>query len=134
MPRNMSANHDNVVVIGEDMDLLVVLIGLCNVSNVYFMKPGKGKTTQRIYSPLGAIDKIAAKHIFFLHAMSGCDTTSALYSQGKRKYLNILAKSTGLQNIVDIFNNPDAAVDEVIKAGLLFLVHLYGFSGKQRLP
>ena len=62
--------------------------------------------------------------------MSGCDTTSALYSQGKRKYLKILAKSTGLQNIVDIFNNPDAAVDDVIKAGLLFLVHLYGFSGK----
>jgi hypothetical protein len=36
------------------------------------------------------IDKTVADHILFLHAFSGCDTTSALFNQGKMKFINVL--------------------------------------------
>lgn len=83
---DMAHNHDNVIIIGEDVDLLVILIGLYNSPTVYFLKPGKGNITQKIYSPMSAVDRTVAKNILFLHAMSGCDTTSALYNQGKVEF------------------------------------------------
>jgi hypothetical protein len=87
---DMAHNHDNVIIIGEDIDLLIILIGLCNSPNVYFLKPGKGNISLKIYSPMSAVDRTVAKHILFLHAMRGCNTTSALYNQGKVKFLKIL--------------------------------------------
>lgn len=127
---DMAPNNENVVVIGEDVDLLVILIGLCHHTNVYFLKPGKCKSTQNIYSPISAIDRISAKHILFLHAMSGCDTTSALYNQGKIKFHKILKNNNDLQNEVEVFKNPDVDAECVANAGLLFLESLYRFCGK----
>ncbi len=56
----MAHNHDNVIIIGEDVDLLVILIGLCNSPNVYFLKLGKRNITQKIYSPMSAVDRTVA--------------------------------------------------------------------------
>jgi predicted nuclease of predicted toxin-antitoxin system len=57
---DMAHNHDNVIIIGEDVDLLVFLIGLCNSPNVYFLKLGKRNITQKIYSPMSAVDRTVA--------------------------------------------------------------------------
>ncbi len=126
----MAHNHDNVIIIGEDVDLLVILIGLCNSPNVYFLKPGKRNIAQKIYSPMSAVDRTVTKHILFLHAMSGCDTTSALYNLGKVKFLKVLKNNNDLQNMVEVFKNPGANSEVVTNVGLLFLLFLYGFCGK----
>ena len=40
-----SAFEDNVVIVVEDIDLLVILSQLApTIENIYFLKPGKGKT------------------------------------------------------------------------------------------
>lgn len=78
---SISSAFDSVIVVGEDVDLLVLLMALSTRSNIYFLKPGKGKTLQEIYSTQSIIHKIAADNILFLHAISGCDTTSALFNQ-----------------------------------------------------
>jgi len=53
---------------------------------IYFLKPGKGQTETKMYSSqsLTSYSKCQA-HILFLHAITGCDTTSALYQRGKTK-------------------------------------------------
>ncbi|GBM84067.1 hypothetical protein AVEN_157682-1 [Araneus ventricosus] len=101
----LAPTHLSVVVLGEDIDLFVILIGICTFDNVYFVKPGKGRIAEKMFAPHTASEKTIADNILFIHAMSGCDTTSALFNYGKMKH------------------NPEAVVD----AGNRFLVVLYGY-------
>lgn len=60
---SVSSTFDSVIVVGEDVDLLILLTALSTRSNIYILKPGKGKISQQIYSTKGIIDKTAADHI-----------------------------------------------------------------------
>lgn len=91
---SISSTFDSVIVVGEDVDLLILFTALSKRSNVYILKPGKGKNCQRIYSKDSIIDKTDADNILFLHAFSGCDTTSALFNYGKIKCANVLRKKS----------------------------------------
>ena len=42
------------------------------------------------------LDKVK-DHILFIHAVTGCDTTSAPYGKGKKSFLNQILKSKVLQ-------------------------------------
>lgn len=112
-----------------DVDLLILLTALSTRSNIYILKPGKGKISQQIYSTKSIIDKTAADHILFLHAFSGCDTTSALFNQGKIKCINVLRKNPDLNEVIQEFKNPNADPEIIAKAGERFLLALYGYSG-----
>lgn len=67
-----------VVIVGEDIDLLVLLTALApQERNIYFMKSGTGKIERKIYSShLLQSQKGFQNMILFAHAFSGCDTTS----------------------------------------------------------
>ncbi len=41
-------NHDNVIVINGDVDLLASFFGLCHLPRVYFFKRGRRKVTHKI--------------------------------------------------------------------------------------
>jgi hypothetical protein len=86
-------------------------------NSLYILKPGKGKISQQTYSTKSIIDKTAADHILFLHAFSGCDTTSTLFNQGKMKFINVLRKNPGLNEIMQGFKNPNADPEIIAKAG-----------------
>ncbi|GBL95470.1 hypothetical protein AVEN_34838-1 [Araneus ventricosus] len=80
-----------VVVVGEDIDLLVIMAASINSENIFFLKPGKGKVEDALY--YAATLNIAPQirdNILFLHAFSGCDTISALFREGKKKFINVL--------------------------------------------
>lgn len=106
----------------------MILIGLCSpdIKNVLFFKPGKGKVSQTLYNPHLAADKTLSDHILFLHAMSGCDTTSALLNQEKLKFLKVLQRNNDLQPVIDAFKDPHAYQDEIAEAGNVFLMARYG--------
>jgi molybdopterin biosynthesis enzyme len=40
---SVSSAFDFVIVVGEDVDLLILLTALSTRSNIYILKPGKGK-------------------------------------------------------------------------------------------
>lgn len=75
------------VVFGEDVDLLVLLIGRTSPDqNSFILKPGRGNIeTQIDSSGITSIEKYSHCnwHISFLHAIIGCDTTCALFHKGK---------------------------------------------------
>ncbi|GBN35230.1 hypothetical protein AVEN_75858-1 [Araneus ventricosus] len=80
-----------VVVVGEDIDLLVIMAASINSENIFFLKPGKGKAENALYC--AATLNIAPQirdNILFLHAFSGCDNISALFREGKKKFINVL--------------------------------------------
>ena len=63
------------------------------------------------------------KHLLFAHAITGCDSVSALYNIGKKKAIKILAAEDW--KILDVFTKPDATYDEISHAGEAFLLKLY---------
>lgn len=105
-------DYDSVVIVGEDVDLLVILTALASSkSSIYFMKPSKGKTDQKIYSSTSFQYPDIADHILFLHAFTGCDTTSTFFRQGKIKFIKLFQRDDNLQNISKCFGDPDAHPD-----------------------
>ncbi|KYN12193.1 hypothetical protein ALC57_15644 [Trachymyrmex cornetzi] len=128
------SEFDSVIIIGEDIDLLVLLTALAsNNQNIYLLKPGKGKIEQQIYSSTSLqVDKSVAENIAFVHAFSGCDSTSALFNQGKIKLLNILKQNTQLNEIVEIFREENADSHNISEAGERVLAALYGYSDDVR--
>ncbi|GBN45165.1 hypothetical protein AVEN_20723-1 [Araneus ventricosus] len=79
------------MVVGEDIDLLVIIAASTNYANIFFLRPGRGKAEDALYR--AATLNIASQirdNILFLHAFSGCDTISALFRQVKKKFINVL--------------------------------------------
>ena len=124
------SHHKVVVVVGTDSDLLILLTQLSQPDNcLYFFKPGSGTIPNKVYDirrvqrnlPVGF-----CHNLFFLHAMTGCDTTSALFRQGKKKAFKLLLKRSDLSKCVDVFNDPSSSECSVTSAGEEFLLALYG--------
>src|SRR6218665_1531659 len=66
-----------------------------------------------------------------LHAVTGCDTTSALFSHGKKKAF-LLAQTDSL-NVLEVFGNHGSSKEDVTRAGEEFLLKLYGARTVQTL-
>jgi hypothetical protein len=96
-------------------------------NNIFFLKPGKGKLPNNIYSPRSFQHSEKVKNsLLFLHAFSGCDTTSSLYRQGKKKFVKLAVQDEKLLEINEVFMCKDAHPDIIAEAGQTFLVALYG--------
>ncbi|GBN76959.1 hypothetical protein AVEN_194151-1 [Araneus ventricosus] len=93
--------------------------------NLYFRKCGKGRTPDVLYSTTSFKYKFS-RIILFIHAFSGCDTTSVLFGHGKTKFCSLLEKNRHLEEKIQVFFNSEATIDQVAKAGETFLIHLYG--------
>ncbi|KAJ8897328.1 hypothetical protein PR048_002674 [Dryococelus australis] len=89
---SLAPSNETVIVVGEHVNLLVTLTGLCRAENVFFLKPGKDNVTATTSYPTNAMSSPVAENILLLHAMSGCDT-SALFMQRKMKFLKTLEKN-----------------------------------------
>ena len=57
-----------------------------------------------------------AKHLMFLHVMTGCDTVSAIYRKGMRKAFNLVHKKQDYDQL-DTFTRAESTHKEVKKAG-----------------
>lgn len=83
----LSNNTECVVMVGEDIDFLVLLSALVSSScaNIYYFKPEKGKSDHVCYSANNfKYSKHIKDKILFLHAFSGCDTTSSAKKTDKK--------------------------------------------------
>lgn len=125
---------DSVEIIGEDIDLLVLLTALApKKSKIYFRKPAKGKTQEALFGPdsLKYSDCIR-NNILFLHAFSGCDTTSCHFNVGKLKHITTLKNRQDLLSAVHLFQEKNIHQRMLVEAGELFLIALYGGSKEEK--
>ncbi|GBN58031.1 hypothetical protein AVEN_80848-1 [Araneus ventricosus] len=83
---SVKSQYDNIFVVGENIDSLVLLTGLAPMKeNLYFRKCRKRRTSDVLYSTKSFKYKFS-RMILFIHAFSGCDTTSVLFDHGKQNF------------------------------------------------
>ncbi|KAL4105063.1 hypothetical protein QTP88_020338 [Uroleucon formosanum] len=117
------------VVVGEDVDLLVILIARTpSQKHIFFLKPGKGNVDTKIYSSTNSMDhyNFGREHILFLHAVTGCDTTSTFFNKGKVKVLKLLENRPDLQSAAAVFKNQNCSVQDIFEHGIKFILAMYG--------
>ena len=125
---------NTTVVVGEDVDLYILLIArTLPYQKIYFLKPGKGNTETKIYNPWSIVKyKDCRDHILFLHAITGCDTTCALFKKGKINVLKLLQKRPDLREAVEVFKQENCPPNTLINCGTQFILAMYG-APKQKL-
>jgi hypothetical protein len=70
----------------------------------------------------------AVKQLLAVHAISGCDTTSALFSHGKGSVFRKNVQSSETVPLMDVLSFQEATHDAVAEAGAKLLLLLYGGS------
>ena len=119
-----SAKHRNIVLIGEDTDLLVLLLHhSTGIKNYLFMqsesKVSKATTT-KLFNINILCDKLGTdicESILFLHAFSGCDITSRIYGVSKSAVLSLFVKNESFRLGSRMFYGSIASRDNIIQEG-----------------
>ena len=115
----------SVVVIGTDIDLLVMLVARATASTDMHMLCHSNPVTvfHEIQHAIGDTKNL----LMFPHAVTGYDTVSAICRQGKRKAFNMV------YDLLDTFTESGSTHDEVKRAGESFILKLYGASSSESL-
>ena len=98
------------------------------------MRTEATKKHKAIERDIGVISECigdARKYLTFVHAFGGCNTTSAVYAQGKLFRLKLLEKSKAAREEADVFMQKNVSPEAVCEAGRKMFVMLYG--GKNSL-
>ncbi|VDI11839.1 Hypothetical predicted protein [Mytilus galloprovincialis] len=125
------AQHSQVIVIGEDTDLLVILCSRSQSDhhNIYFKSEPKQSTLRiRIWDINKTKEKLGktiCNILPVIHAFTGCDTVSHIFGHGKGAVLKKNMSSQYLQEKAMTFLN-DSNHNEIAKAGEKIFLHLYG--------
>ena len=126
------AKQNSTKVISEDTDILVLLchhIKTCHKQVIYqSAKRPHGKVC-RIWD----INRTAKFHgdatcllLPFIHAITGCDTTSRMFGNGKTLVLKKVLTCEYLRQQGNVFMSERSTKDEVTKAGEEAISFLYG--------
>lgn len=122
----------SVSIIAEDTDILVLLIYFWNTEMAEILmrseaKKGCEEKVHDIAQLAQGLDRNIVKHLLFVHAWGGCDTTSATFNHGKSKVLKIVEKGRqDVLNICSVFDNSNASKEDIGKAGIQLFGILYG--------
>ena len=125
-----SASSMDTVLIGDDTDLLVLLLHHMppHSKDIFFASDREKNTKGRVWNIKEAKSKLGTfvcKHIPFLHAFLGCDTTSRLFGIGKGSLLKKFEEDKSLQQAATVFDNTNATQVQIDKAGEAAFVVMY---------
>ena len=124
-----AAEGHEVNVVVDDTDVFVLLMHHWkqNMADIYFFSAaGKKLKIWRIGDLVGQAGPMVTAHLLFLHAWSGCDTTSATFGQGKVSLMKKLKQSEEIQRISQLMMDPGATDEQIGEAGVRLFVIVYG--------
>ena len=120
----------NVVV--DDTDVLVLLMyhWKQSMAEVYFLSEvKKNMMAWKICDLVTKVGQVITSHLLFLHAWTGCDTTSATFGHGKTSLLKRIEESKEIQQLSSLISEHSATAEQTGEAGRRLFVITYG--GKQ---
>lgn len=124
------SQNSSVAVIGEDVDLAVLLVAKTPTDrDILLVKPGRGKVKTIVYSSQQLQQELKMKdnaHLLFLHAFTGCDSTSAAYRKSKVGFVKMYQKSKIIQRAADVFASGSSSPDSIETAGIMSTLSWYG--------
>jgi hypothetical protein len=134
---NLSSHHSRTIMRCDDTDVLVLLLYYWSrgmLSTEVFMHCGHSgqDTTRERYIPVHEIaNKLGSDVCNILpsvHALSGCDSTSAMYRMGKRTAYSVLTKNAeALQGLGDLHD-----ADTFLKSAMDFVLLMHGKKAKNQ--
>ena len=125
----------------EDTDVLVLLINRSpeiESHDILFIPHLKKSSKKKlriwpIKEVRTALGPELCKHLLFIHAFSGCDTTSRPYGMGKASVVKKVIHDEELRTCASIFVDPQSPKEKVIEAGDLAMRLLTGGNKKESL-
>jgi hypothetical protein len=126
-----------VVTVANDTDVLLLLLyhfeeSLADVFLRSDTNSGPSATTS-IRSVRSAIGDVAAQQLLVIHAIGGCDTTSAIYGHSKVTIYKKLTKSKAAVSLCSIIGGSNVSHCEVDAAGAELLNIIYGLKSNDKL-
>ncbi len=119
----MAAIYDKVLVIADDTDIFVLLVQHASGNHDICMK--RINDTLSIETARKCLGNEMCHILLFIHAMSGCDTTSAFYRIGKVKLFNMMQDSKMLRSYAMIFGIEETSKNDLAIAGELVIAQMY---------
>lgn len=125
------------VVVSEDTDVLLLLNALTPKDKiVYFLKPLRGKISEKVFSSQNILQNIekgktvrypnATNHILFLHAFSGSDTTSAFFNKSKLSTIKTFEENHDVWDSASTFEKREQSIEDLVLSGCKILLAVYG--------
>ncbi len=119
------------IVIGEDTDLLILLLHYCNekIEELYMKsepKNQKGGKMWNIIKLKKTLGNNLCDSILFCHAFLGCDTTSKPFGKGKATALKLLNTNVQFQSLSKVFYLHNCSIEEIDAAGASAMCMVYG--------
>ena len=123
-----SARERNIVLVGDDTDLLVLLCFYTSSDSfdLYFKPEPKANSRRRVWNMKKVKEQLGddvCHDLLFLHAILGCDTTSRVHGIGKAAALKKYVNSLHFREQAKVFNS-SSTVDDIVAAGENALVYL----------
>ena len=120
----------DTILVGDDIDLLILLIHHAPLDkhDIFFTSERKKNSMNHIWNIKGVktgLGTFVCKHMLFLHAVLGCDTTSRLFGIGKGSILKKFKEKAKLQKAALIFDNLHSTQAQIDQAGESALVLIY---------
>jgi len=114
-----------VTVVADDTDILVMLVHhfTDSMADIY-MQSLNAKTSIRAVRD--AIKLKATEQLLVIHAISGCDTTSALFGHGKASIYRQISSHPDTLTLTRAISAPTATCESVAQAGKQLLKIIYG--------
>ena len=117
--------HDDVVIIADDTDILELLVYHAHCSHQFYMETKHHIID--IHAAQQALEGVyVCRRLLFVHAMTGCDTTSAMFGVGKTKAFAVLQALEELSARVLMFGDFTTPKYVLFEVGETFLSALYG--------
>ena len=124
-------------VIGEDTDLLILLLYHADVNSkpLYFQssKRSGNKIIHDIISYKKILGNDICSDLLFLHAFTGCDSTSSIYEIGKASAFKKFLSNLEFKAIACSFTLDNQSNDDINLLGKTAMSILYSNSTKQSL-
>ncbi|VDI27019.1 Hypothetical predicted protein [Mytilus galloprovincialis] len=126
------SSAEEVIVFGEDTDLLILLCHHAKQDQkpIYFTSDKQATTKAHKIWDISKTKLVIGEELChqlpFLHAMTGCDTTSRLFGIGKPYALKKIKTDMYLQTQANVFMTENMSKDVITKAGEEAMVTLYG--------
>lgn len=124
------ASTKSTTLIGEDTDLLILLLYHFNVSHcteLHFRSDKGNATVYNIKALKDSLGEAMCRRLLFLHAFTGCDSTSRIFGVGKKSaFQKILKDGHVICKIADVFCNPNQHHELIERSGSQAMLTLFG--------
>ena len=130
--------NKQTAVIGEDTDLLILLLNFVNKDGpaIYMMSDKKSMKSKIFFinEMKTQLGETICKNVLFMHDFLDCDTTSRIYSIGKGVIIKkFIEEDLLFQKCAEIFNNSDSTIHSIIYWGEKVIISLFGGNENDRL-